>query len=103
VLSYGVVWLIGLSDPVAYLLFALLTAITYWRMDRQEFEFSRNGVERHKITMAAHLAALQMGYNQELRRHVLRSHLAMLSEESPHARPFIEASHTPIRQLTTGD
>jgi hypothetical protein len=50
------------------LLFSALTAFTYYRLNRTDYEFSREGTERHKVDTAADLAKTQMRYNAEARR-----------------------------------
>ena len=45
VLTAGVVWLMGLSWPYLLIGFSALTAVTFIRLNGQEFEHSRNGVE----------------------------------------------------------
>ena len=45
VLTASVVWLMGLSWPYLLIGFSALTAATFIRLNGQEFEHSRNGVE----------------------------------------------------------
>ena len=76
-LTWGLVWVLGLSWPYLLLGFAVLTAATYWRMNRDEFEYSRNGLERHRVDTAADLAEKQMDQQHELRRLALDAYLKM--------------------------
>lgn len=75
VLTGGLVWLLGLTFPYLLAGFAILTAATYWRMNRDEFDYSRNGLERHRVDAAADLAEKQMDQNFELKRMALTTYL----------------------------
>ena len=75
ILAGGVVWLLGLTWPWLLLWFGIATAFTYWRMNRDEFEFSRNGLERHRVNAAADLAEKQLDQNFELKRMALTTYL----------------------------
>ncbi len=82
VLSVAVVWLLSVNHAVGYLLFAVLTALTYYLMDRSEREFSTNGLERHRIDVAASLAREKLRTDAHLRREVVRAHLALLVKQN---------------------
>lgn len=58
--------------------FAALTSVTYAYLDRQEYQFSRNGLERHKVDTLAGLKMAEMAHQQELRRMAMDAHLKML-------------------------
>ena len=75
ILTGGVVWLLGLTFPYLLVGFALLTAATYLRMNGQEFEHSRNGVERHRIDSATDLAEKQLDQTHELKKMALTTYL----------------------------
>lgn len=83
---FSVVWLalavaIGVaarSSVVGLLTFALLTGMTYAAMDRTEYRFSRNGLERYRIDAAERIALEQMAHVQELRRLALEMYLRQL-------------------------
>jgi hypothetical protein len=64
--------------PIAFLLFAALTAVTYIIMDRQEYQFSRNGVERYRIQAAKELKMAELAHTAQLRKMALQSYLQML-------------------------
>jgi hypothetical protein len=82
VLSLAVVWLLAVDNAVGYLLFAVLTAFTYYMMDRSEREFSTTGLERHRIDVAASLAREKMRTDAHLRREVVRAHLNLLARQN---------------------
>ena len=74
-LTGGLVWLLGLSFPYLLVGFAILTAATYVRMNGQEFEHSRNGLERHRVNAAADLAEKQLDQTHELKKMALTTYL----------------------------
>lgn len=78
VLAVGVAWLANMGGAFGAVLFAGLTAVTYARMDWQERQDSRNGLERHRINTAAELRLAEMDHQQELRRMAMSAHLKML-------------------------
>ncbi|MCB0082025.1 MAG: hypothetical protein KDE47_13885 [Caldilineaceae bacterium] len=77
VLAVAVAMLAG-SGVMGLLVFSLFTAATYAAMDRQERQFSRNGLERHKVDVLASLKRDEMRHTQELRRMALRSYLKQI-------------------------
>lgn len=86
-LPFSAVWLvlsIGVSEAASMggwftlCMFSGLTAVTYAYLDRQEYQFSRNGLERHKVNTLASLKRDEMAHQQELRRMALESTLKML-------------------------
>ncbi len=78
ILAVGVSWAASMGGGFTLVLFAGLTSITYGYLDRQERQFSRNGLERHRINVAADLRRDEMDHAQELRRMALQAHLKML-------------------------
>ena len=74
-LTGGLVWLLGLSFPYLLLGFAVLTAATYWRMNRDEFEYSRNGLERHRVDAATDLREKELDQTHELKKMALTTYL----------------------------
>jgi hypothetical protein len=50
------------------LLFSALSAFTYYRLNRTDYEFSREGTERHKVDATVSLAREQMRYQHEERK-----------------------------------
>ena len=67
VLAVGVVWVLGLSWPYLLLMFSALTAASYWRMNLDGHEHSRNGLERYRVR-----AALQAKLDENAKGHELR-------------------------------
>lgn len=78
VLAVGVSWAAAMGGSFTLVMFAGLTSITYAYLDRQERQFSRNGLERHKVNTLADLKLAEMDHVQELRRMALHAHLKML-------------------------
>ncbi len=78
-LSGGIVTLAGLGFPHLFILFAILTAITYWRMNLDEFKHSRNGLERHKVDSAVTVRLAELDQAHELRKMALEGYLAQLN------------------------
>ena len=81
VLAVAVGWLAG-SGIVGLLIFAAFTGATYAAMDRTEYQFSRNGLERHKVNTLAGLKREEMRHQQELRRMALQSYLKQIEDKS---------------------
>lgn len=78
VLAIGVSWAASMGGWFILCFFAGLTSVTYAYLDRQEHQFSRNGLERHKVNTLADLKRAEMAHQQELRRMALEAHLRML-------------------------
>lgn len=78
VLSVGVSWAASMGGWFVLIFFAGLTSVTYAYLDRQEYQFSRNGLERHKVDTLADLKRDEMAHQQELRRMALEATLKML-------------------------
>ncbi|MFN8468580.1 MAG: hypothetical protein U0X20_23680 [Caldilineaceae bacterium] len=82
----GAVWFVGGAVPLAalstVLIFACLTALTYLRFNRTDYEFSREGTERRRIDVAANLAQQRMFHEHELRRMALEAYLQTLDKAS---------------------
>ena len=79
----GAVWLLAGKAPEAALLgalvFAALTGWTYYRLNRTDYDYSREGTERHRITTAADLERARMQHEQELRAKALDAYLQQLN------------------------
>ena len=78
VLSVGVSWWASMGGWFVLVAFAALTSVTYAYLDRQEYQFSRNGLERHKVDTLAGLKRDEMAHQQELRRMALEATLKMM-------------------------
>jgi hypothetical protein len=74
-LTGGAVSLLGLTFPYLLVGFGLLTAATYWRMNLDEFEFSRNGLERHRVNVAADVRFDEAEKTHELKKIALTTYL----------------------------
>ena len=75
VLSVGVVWVLGLTAPYFLLMFALLTAATYLRLNLDEFRYSRNGLERDRVDSAVEVRMDQAEKAHELKKMALVAYL----------------------------
>ena len=78
VLTGGLVWLMGLSWPYLLIGFSALTAATYWRMNLDGHEHSRNGLERYRVRAATQVRLDENAKAHELRRMALEGYLRHL-------------------------
>lgn len=83
ILAVGISWAASMGGAFTFITFAGLTAVTYAYLDRQEREFSRNGLERHKVNTLADLKLAEMDHQQELRRMALETTLKMIERRDP--------------------
>ncbi len=60
------------------LAFTALTAYTYYRLNRTDYDYSREGTERHKVNTAAYLVERHMDNEHELRKMALENYLQTL-------------------------
>ena len=60
------------------LVFTALTAVTYVKLNTTDYQYSREGTERHKVDTTAYLTERQMEHEQELRRMALEAYLRQL-------------------------
>lgn len=78
----AVVLMVAQNAPTAALLalltFSGLTSVTYYRLNRTDYDYSNAGVERHKVDTSAYLAERHMEHEQELRRMALDAYLKQL-------------------------
>lgn len=77
-LAIGVSWAASMGGWFTLIMFTGLTSATYAYLDRQEREFSVNGLERHRIDVAADLRRDEMTHAQELRRMALEATIKQL-------------------------
>ena len=75
VLSVGIVWVLGLTAPYFLLMFALLTAATYLRLNLDEFRYSRNGLERFRVSSAVSVRMDEAEKQHELKKMALTAYL----------------------------
>ena len=82
VIVFVVVLFVAQNAPGAALLgmlaFTALTAFTYYRLNRTDYDYSREGTERHKVDTAAYLMERNMEHEQELKRMALDAYLRQL-------------------------
>ena len=78
VLTCGVVWKFQWDRIDGFLIFGVLTAFTYYAMDKSERYDSRNGVEHHRIDSAVYLTERKLEHDQELKRMALEATLKQL-------------------------
>jgi hypothetical protein len=76
------VWLVAGSAPtgalLAVLTFAALTAFSYYRLNRTDYDYSREGTEQRRISAAERLAMAQLDHEAELKRMALETYLRMM-------------------------
>ena len=53
----------------------MLTAATFIKMNGQEFDHSRNGLERHRVNRAADLRQTELENTHELKKMALQTYL----------------------------
>jgi hypothetical protein len=70
------------SAPVALLVLALCLAYTYSHMDARERDYSRAGLERHRINTAAALKSQELAQQHELRRAALAQYMRTLEGQN---------------------
>lgn len=86
VLACGVVWKLGLEGSDGFLIFGVLTAYTYYRLDTSERYDSKHGVEHHRIDSATYLTERQMELEQENRRAMTQAYIRYLEGEHDNTR-----------------
>lgn len=82
VIVFAVVLYVAQNAPGAalggLLAFTALTAITYVKLNTTDYQYSREGTERHKVDTAAYLVERQMEHEQELRKTALDAYLRQM-------------------------
>jgi hypothetical protein len=58
--------------------FAVLTAVTYYMLNRQEYEYSAAGLERYKADRAYDLREQELRQTHELKRTMVDSYIKHL-------------------------
>lgn len=71
-----------LASLAGALVFAAMSAVTYYRLNRTDYDYSREGTERHRLDVAADIAYARMEHEQELRRMALEAYLKFLNGAS---------------------
>lgn len=77
ILSIAVAWVAGMGAWWSLIVFASLTAITYGLMDRREYTYSRNGLERHKVDSLVYLKDKEIDNEHEIKLLVVRAQIEM--------------------------
>lgn len=77
-LTIGIVWKFQTGLDMGFLIFAGLSAVTWYKLSGQEYAHSSSGVERHRIDTAYALKMQEMAHQQELRRMALESTLKLM-------------------------
>jgi hypothetical protein len=82
VLTCGIVWKLSLEGIDGFLIFGVLTAFTYYKLDKSERHDSKHGVEHHRIDSATYLAERQMEMEQENRRAIVQAYIKHLEGDN---------------------
>lgn len=82
VLALGLLFALDGEIVAPFLLFATLTAATYYMMSRQEYDYSAAGLERHKADLAHDLQSQRLENDHELRRTALNSYIKHLEGDN---------------------
>lgn len=98
VLSVSVSFAVGMGWAWTFLTFSGLTAITYGMMDKREYRYSRNGLERHKVDTLADLKELEMNQAHELRSKWLDAQIRQM-EGGDHAQTIGSTTIEPSRRI----
>jgi len=80
-LTGGLVWVLGLTFPYLLIGFAVLTAATYVKMNGQEFDHSRNGLERHRVNASAEIRLDEAEKSHELKKMALVAYLEIAKHQ----------------------
>jgi hypothetical protein len=70
VFDFGWLW--------AFYAWGIICAAVYWLFDNNEYRYSRNGLERHRIDTASELRKEEMAHEYRLKRMALKSYLRMM-------------------------
>jgi sensor domain CHASE-containing protein len=75
VLTIGIAWRFEFEAAWVMVTWGVLCAITYLLFDRQEQDYSTNGLERHRIDKAFQLRREEIRHDHELKKMALEAHL----------------------------
>lgn len=67
-----------LASLAGALVFAAMSAVTYYRLNRTDYDYSREGTERHRLDVAENIAHARMEHEQELKRMALDAYIRMM-------------------------
>jgi hypothetical protein len=85
-LSVGIALIAELNSATVFLIFSVLTAITYLYLDRQEKQFSTNGLERLKILKIAEIRKEELRHTSYLKRIALDGVLQLMERDRENVR-----------------
>ncbi len=66
------------------LIFSAMTAFTYYKMDSKDYEYSREGTERHKVDVVHDIALARMDHELEQKRLAFSFYLTLLDRTEKH-------------------
>lgn len=66
------------SGLTGLLAFTALTAFTYYRLNRTDYDYSREGTERHRIDSATYLAERELDHKARMQEKALDSYLRQI-------------------------
>ncbi len=69
---------------VAILTFAAMTAITYYKLNGQDYAYSREGTERHKVDVVHDIAMARMEHELEQKKLAFSFYLTLLDRTEKH-------------------
>lgn len=78
VLSLAISLWLDVGEIPGFIMFGVLTATSYYAMDKNERYDSATGVEHHRIDAAERLASQKMEYDAQLRREITQAYLKQL-------------------------
>ena len=74
-LAGGIVWVLGVDWQWFFVYFAILTAFSYYKLDKNGHEHSRNGLERFRVKAATQVRLDENAKAHELRKMALEGYL----------------------------
>ena len=77
-LAGGLVWMLGVDWQWFFVYFAILTAFSYYKLDKNGHEHSRNGLERYRVRAATQVRLDENAKAHELRKMALEGYLRHL-------------------------
>lgn len=77
-LAGGIVWVLGVDWQWFFVYFAILTAFSYYKLDKNGHEHSRNGLERYRVRAATQVRLDENAKAHELRKMALEGYLRHL-------------------------
>lgn len=85
VITFVVVLFVAQNAPGAalggLLVFVAMSAVTYVKLNTTDYQYSREGTERHKVDTAAYLAERHMDHDYRLRELALDAYFRTLEQD----------------------